>query len=243
MSGFGLDAYTRNARLKPALLALAPAAWTLMAWSPDHAFGWGGIWTVIVGVGGTLLLSQLARDRGKRKERALHDSHGGRPSERLLSHVRAGNRITLSRRHAKLRRLIPDVRIPTEAEEARNPAAAHEVYHSCVEWLIARTRENRLLLEENINYGFRRNLWGLKPVGLIVSAASSILLGVHLWTATSAHSVVAPLAVALEVCNVVVLLLWLFVVGPRWVMVPSRAYAERLLEGLDQLPEQTGEST
>ena len=59
-AGFGLDKYDRNARLKPALIAALPAAWTVMAWSPGNALGWGGLWGLIVGAGGTFLLAQMA---------------------------------------------------------------------------------------------------------------------------------------------------------------------------------------
>ena len=142
----GLDAYTRNARLKPALLALAPAAWTVMAWSADHIVGWGGFWTLFVAAGGTATLSQLARGRGKRKESELFEKHGGRPTERLLSHERTVNKVTLARRHSALARLVPNIAMPSAADEAKDRRSANAIYASCVAWLIARTRDDRLLL-------------------------------------------------------------------------------------------------
>lgn len=231
----GLDAYTRNARLKPALLAWAPAAWTVMAWSPNHALGWGGFWGVVVAIGGTVLLSQLARDRGKRREPDLFDAHGGRPTELLLSHLHAPNKVALAMRHAKLRRLLPHVRIPSEAEELSNASAANEVYAACVGQVISRTRDDRMLLQENINYGFRRNLWGLKPLGIIVSTSGAIVLGLLLFRQFSSDAGVSPLIAVFEASNVVMLLLWVFFITPAWVMVPARAYAERLFEALDRL--------
>ena len=231
----GLDAYTRNARLKPALLALAPAAWTVTAWSPGHMLGWGGFWGVFVAIGGTVLLSQLARDRGKRKESDLFEAYGGRPSERLLSHAHAPNGVALAQRHTKLRRLMPGVQIPTQDEETRNPSAAHDVYAACVGELISRARDDRMLLQENMNYGFRRNLWGLKPLGIIVSGSSAVVLGLRLFMEFSSHSLVSPLVIAFEISNLLMLLVWVLLVTPEWVMVPARAYAERLLDSLDRL--------
>src|SRR5262245_43905742 len=121
----GLDAYTRNARLKPALIAMLPVAWTIMAWGPGNASGWSALWTLFVAGGGTWLLSQVARDRGKKKENQLFDSFGGRPTERLLSHGHAQNPTRLRQRHAKLAELLPDLRVPSAEEEIKAPAAAH----------------------------------------------------------------------------------------------------------------------
>lgn len=231
----GLDQYARNARLKPALLALAPAAWSVTAWSPEHALGWGGFWGLFVAVGGTMLFANLARDRGKRKEKALFESQGGRPTERLLSHAQAPNKVSLAQRHAKLRRLVPDVHIPSEAEEAADHAASQDVYAACVDHLIARSRDDRLLFQENISYGFRRNLWGLKPVGVVVSTASAIVLGLRLVLEFRSEGAVSSLVVAFEISNLSMSAVWLFVVTPSWVTVPAYAYAERLMETLDRM--------
>jgi hypothetical protein len=234
-AGFGLDKYDRNARLKPALTAALPAAWTVMAWSPGNALGWGGLWGLIVGAGGTFLLAQMARDRGKRKERALFDRFGGRPSERMLSYAAANNTVQLAQRHEKLSRLMPGVSIPTEEDEVRDPYAAQQIYGACVAFLISRTRDDRLLFQENMNYGFRRNLWGLKPIGIVVAGGAAAVLGLRLFMEFSTHSPVAALLVSFEALNLGMIGAWLFWFIPSWVMIPSRAYAERLMEALDRM--------
>lgn len=234
---FALDRYARNARLKPALLTVLPAAWTIAAWSPPGELGWGTIWGLFVAAGGTVLLSNMGRDLGKRKEKALHDRFGGRPSERLLSHEHAPNRILLAQRHARLRALLPEVSMPTAEDEMRDPAGAHAVYNACVECLIARTRKNELLLEENISYGFRRNLWGLKPFGIVVTAVATAALGFRIYQDATTGVAVTGSLVLVEGLNVAMLAAWVFWFTAEWVMVPSRAYAARLLEALDTLPE------
>jgi hypothetical protein len=231
---YGLDAYTLNARLWPALLTILPAAWTAMAWSPGHEMGWGGLSGLFIASGGMVLLSQMARDRGKRKERALFDKFGGRPSERLLSHEFAPNNIVLAGRHAKLAALMPDVHIPTADEEAHDPGAAHKTYEACVTYLIGRTRDDRMLFQENISYGFRRNLWGLKPYGPLLAAACSLALGLRLYLESMTHATISPLIGVFEALNVAMLAAWLLWFVPAWVMIPARAYAERLLEALDR---------
>jgi hypothetical protein len=190
---------------------------------------------MFVVAGGTLLLSQIGRDQGKRKENELFDMFGGRPSERFLSHEGAVNKTLLAQRHTKLRTLLPDVRIPTADEERRAPAQAHETYSACVDFLISRTRADQLLFQENVNDGFRRNLWGLKPLGIIVSLGSSMALGSRLYLDFTTHSAIAPLIVSFEALNVLMVATWVWWITPRWVMLPSRAYADRLLEALDRM--------
>lgn len=227
----GLDEYSRNARLKPALLVILPAAITVAVWSPNIALAWSGMWATIVALGGTFLIAQIGRDWGKAKEGRLFARFGGRPSELLLSHEHAPNKIRLAAQHARLCALQPTIVMPSADDERRDPSAANQVYDACTRFLIGRSRDNRLLLQENINYGFRRNLWGLKPMGLSIALASSAFLGAMLYVngigGFSSRVIVA------ESINLVMTLAWLLIITPGWVMVPARAYAERLLETLD----------
>ena len=232
---FGLDYYTRNARLKPALIAALPAAWTVMAWAPGHALGWGGLWAVIVGAGGTFLLSQMARDRGKRMEPGLFAKFGGRPTEKFLSHAHAPNKVRLGLLHEKLAQLVPEVYIPTADEERRDPAAANDVYEACVRRVIALTREDRLLLQENTNYGFRRNMWGLRPFGVAIASAAVLVLGLRLFMDLSSHRTVSPLVATFEVLNVAMLVVWTLWATPASARIAANAYAERLFDAVEAL--------
>ena len=217
----GLDKYTLNARLKPALLTALPVAILIVSW-PGFTLGWSALWALLVTCGSTMFLSQVARDRGKRLEPKLFDAQGGRPSDRLLSHAHASNNsVLLAERHRKLRAMLPHLRIPTREEELEFPGDAREVYAACVAHLIAKTRGDALLLQENINYGFRRNLLGLKPFGVSISVLVAVISGLQ-WLAV-------PFVISLAA-----LAAWLLVVRPDWPSIPSNAYAARLLEWLDK---------
>jgi hypothetical protein len=126
---------------------------------------------------------------------------------------------------------MPTISIPTADDERRDPPAADEVYDACTRFLIARSRGNRLVLQENINYGFRRNLWGMKPLGVSIALTCAIGLGASLY-ANRANGFL-PGAVAVEIVNVLIAGAWLIVITPRWVMLPAQAYADRLLETLE----------
>ena len=174
--GIGMDQYDRRARLIPALLVLLPAALAVVALAPDAIVGWSGGVALVVQAGGSFLLAQIVGDIGKRKEPALFDSFGGRPTERMLCHEHASNRILLAERHRKLAKLFPKLKIPTADSEKKDRPAALEVYAACVDKIRARARADKEKFphvhRENVHYGFRRNLWGLKPYGIAVTLVS-----------------------------------------------------------------------
>src|SRR5262245_59320126 len=91
----GPDAYTRIARLKPALLVVLPAALTVLAWFPDARLG--AVWAIVVASGGTYLMAQVARVRGKAKEPELFAKFGGHPTVKRLKQLDTPNMVSLQR--------------------------------------------------------------------------------------------------------------------------------------------------
>ncbi len=62
---------------------------------------------------------------------------------------------------------------PTPEQEANDPQAADAFYARGVTWLRENTRNAKkfdVLFNENVNYGFRRNLFGLKLPGFLLNA-------------------------------------------------------------------------
>src|SRR5690348_9817710 len=88
IAGFKIpfDTYTRRARFEPALVVILPLGLAAIAWFPDGIPGWKILSALIITFGGAALMSQLARDLGKRKEPALWKSWGGPPTSQLLRH-------------------------------------------------------------------------------------------------------------------------------------------------------------
>ncbi len=136
----------------------------------------------------------------------------------LLSYQRTSlDRLTLDRYHEKLRTLLPDLAIPGPKEETQNPSAAYRVYESCVRFLRERTRDQEkfpLVFAENVNYGFRRNLWAMKPIGFpaaLVGIVGCALFVTRNWSAMSSPLVFALAAIAI---NSVLFFLWVFLFKP-----------------------------
>ncbi len=237
--GIGMDQYDRRARLMPGLLVLLPAALAIVGLAPDAILGWSGGLALVVQFGGSFLLAQIVGDIGKRKEPGLFESFGGRPTERMLCYQHAPNKVLLGERHRKLAKLFPKIKIPTPAAESADPAAALRVYAACVDKLrgLVRTDKERFphVHRENINYGFRRNLWGLKPWGVAVSTGAVIALGAEVIGRVSSHEQMHLAQPTVFIANVLLLLIWCRAVGREMVGRGATLYAERLLEALDVL--------
>jgi hypothetical protein len=228
-----LDKYTLRARLAPGLLVSLPPVLAVLSFFPDADV----IWKILGGILGTFglsaLLSQLARDPGKRKQEILYSMWGGKPSIQLLRHRdRTLDPHTKGRYHAKLARVV-GVRMPDKQAEEQDRHAADLVYESCGNWLLQNTRigkQFRMVHAENINYGFRRNLWGLKPWGITFALVGAILGFISLLQAGFSLMPIAVLIVA-----AVVLYAWAFVITPDWVRSIAFEYAKQLVAACDSV--------
>lgn len=226
-----MDIYTRRARLAPALLVSLPLAAAVTACFPSGILGWGSLWGLVVWSGGTLLLAQIGRDLGKRKERLLFEQWGGRPTALMLRHSSAVNSVVLNRIHGKLAALT-GVAAPTAEQEAADPARADAVYDAWTTFLREKTRNHEefaLVFDEVCSYGFRRNLWGLKPVGVVL--ALSGLAAALVMVARGARG--SALGAAL--ISGLLLVCWFVWFTPDWVRMTANAYAERLLGASEKL--------
>jgi hypothetical protein len=233
------DAYELRARLFPMLLVLMPIALGLAAWAPgsDLVDLAGG---AAISVAGAALLSQLARDRGKKSEPGLFRSWGGVPSVRALSYQsNIFDEASLRRFHALLSHHLADLWFPLSFdEEVDNPDHAERSFRAASELLrnLTRDRERfRLVFAENVNYGYRRNLWAMKGVGLAFS-----LLGTFAGLARATSELVAgqrvsASATAAVSVGVLLIILWLFRVNRPWVRIAADAYARQLISSVDAL--------
>jgi len=234
------DRYNREARLMPALLVALPALLISFAWFPALRGVVPALLTLLGFCGAMVWLAQLARDRGSRLQPALYAAWGGQPSVAALRH-----RDTLlpgelkARYHAFLRNAVSGLVLPNAEEESRDPQAADRAYEAGGAWLLAQTRDTKrfaLIFEENVNYGFRRNFWAMKPLSLatsITALAASASAIAWSWVVggvvPSAETAAATVLIALYVAFVLIR------VRRDWVRVPAVGYARQLLAACDML--------
>lgn len=239
--------YRRRARLLAVRLLILPgvlAAGVIVIWfGGDYGIltrlGAGTLVSLASGFGLPVLLGELGRDAGKAKEPRLFASWGGTPTTQMLRHRDTlFNPIIRDRCHAKLRILLADVHIPTAEEEALDPRRADAAYEACTRFLIGQTRDAArfpLIFEENVNYGFRRNLWGMRPAGIVISAVGTATAFYATAAAYAAQDPLWLLGAGVVLVNACFLAWWLVRITSGWVKVPARAYAERLFEACDCL--------
>jgi hypothetical protein len=99
-----------------------------------------------------------------------------------------------------------------------------------------RRKEYPLIFTENCNYGFRRNMLGLRPWGTLLALTTGILELAAIAT-TLAGLVKFPvrLTAAGLIVSIAGIVIWRRVVTPDWVRRVACSYAERLLEAAETL--------
>jgi len=231
-----LDEYAVKARVFPAFLALFP-----LGICTAQFIGFGS--ALVAGCsafGGTALLSfvlaQWSRDAGKSKERDLYELWGGKPTTAYLRHRDTTVAPALKeRRHRRLERLAPDLVLPSVRAEEENPIEADERYEVATKILIQRTRDKEkyhVLFQELIDYGFRRNVLGLRSIAIGVLGAPLLFSATLLWFRYRF------LYNALAMGGFVLLTAWwCMVIKPAWVHRAATTYAERLFDALDEKAE------
>ena len=174
-----IDRYILGARVAPVIIVALSLFLAVSAWIPFREWPiklLGG--SAVLGVG-AFALAQVARDAGKAIEGPLWASWGGPPTMQMLRHrdqtIEAGSKALL---HRKLISLEIVERLPTPSDETADPATADAQYRTCADWLRRKALEMKakppfdIVHSENIAYGFRRNLLGIRLYGLVVLAAS-----------------------------------------------------------------------
>ena len=227
-----LDKYSLKARLIPALLVLLPLCVSLASIFPTKFAGWDLIVWLGTSMGLGIFLEQLARDCGITKQRNLFKKWQGEPAVLVLRHSDGTfDQHTKKRFHHKLSQLL-NLQIPSPEQEKKDPSAADQIYKSCVCYLISSTRDREkfyLIFEESINYGFRRNLWGMKVPAITLIFCSLALLIFINWSLPT----LSPATIVAGFFNFSLLIAWLFYITPKWIKITAEAYSKQLISALD----------
>ena len=238
------DPYDRKARVAPALLCGLPLLVSLALLIPEIGTTWATVGGLVLYCGGATLLAQIGRDRGKILEPRLYESWGGKPSVAMLRH--RDSRVdpsTKERYRAFLGRVVPGLTLASPEEERRCPEEADAGYEGANSWLLARTRDRErfgLLFRENVNYGFRRNVWALKPWAFALETVALVVVGVAAFGSWTGELVTTIQASGGEwwtslVLTVLHALFFALMTRKRWVRLAAEAYAQQLLAACDVL--------
>jgi len=179
-----LDEYTRRARLFPAVIAGASAICAFFVLAP-----WGkvGLPQLVATVASGVLLfalADIARRQGRRLEPRLYQQWGGKPTTVMLRHSDSAlDGATKAQYHKFLAGKVNAVS-PSPADEERSLSNCDAFYERCGNWLRENTRDTKkfkILFDENVTYGFRRNLFALKYAALVIDALIIVGCAVAFW--------------------------------------------------------------
>jgi hypothetical protein len=232
------DAYTRKARIAPAILVAVPGGAVLIAGaiSPETVLRAVGVFLGAIGI----VVAILVRDAGRAAQPRLWAAWGGPPTTSRLRWSSGAPEAAVRRLHERVESATHEP-LPDAATEAGDPAEADRRYEEAVAVLREKTRDPAtfpLVAAENADYGFRRNAYGVRWIGAtvaLVGMIASVAFAV-LGSGSSATRVQRwlPAAVVCGLC----LIFWLAVVRSTWVRRAAENYADRLLGAIDVLASQ-----
>ena len=179
-----LDGYSIRARLVPAILAAAPALAALALLISWERIALSNVIATAALLVLVLALADFARKLGLRVEPRIYAEMGGTPS---ITMFRRSDPTIEERTKERYRTFIGgkiNEPAPTAKQEAADQLAADVFYKACGTWLRANTRDVKkfpLLFGENVGYGFRRNLFGLKSSALALNLIVVAICAGLLW--------------------------------------------------------------
>lgn len=231
------DTYSIKARVFPAIIAGLPTLALLFIIVPwDHL----GISQAIASFMGVVLVfafADMARHRGKNIQTKLGSGETPEQWHRDNSDLPEVSK-------SLFRNFVADhlkQEAPTANEEEFDTTKANDFYRAANAWLRDRTRDTSkfsMLFGENITYGFRRNLLGLKTIAIICNLLVLAFCIAVLYFKPTYFEELPRIDEKLIIVMAAVLLhtaYMIFSVNKKAVLDASRAYGRQLILSCDTL--------
>lgn len=232
------DLYSLRARITPAAIFLVPALLLFLAWWPfefnEQIFSVLSVVSVLV----LILFSHVVRSLGQKAQVDLYKKWEGKPSVLALRHSNSIIDNSIKQRyHQILANKIHDIVIPSAKSEAENLIFADAQYNIASEWVLSNTRDKSkypLIFAENVNYGFWRNMFGLKKYVIILYQPLFMLNFVSLfekWITPTKN--IGSLDVLSMISCSLLLVTWVLVIKPSWVKETADDFSRQLYKACD----------
>lgn len=228
------DRYEWQARLFPALIVIFPIVLSILIWFPETRTKYSSIISLFGTFGLMHLIARISRNLGRSKEDSLYKLWGGAPTTQVLRHKdETLDSTTKKRYHKFLENNIEGFKLPSVEEEEKNPNEADKVYQSAIKWLREKTRDKKkyyLVFQENIHYGFSRNLWAFKTYAIIISIINIFMnfVGIYLTYKFDLIKVKPEIWVSIIVA-ILFLVIWIAFINRKSVRLSAYAYARALI--------------
>jgi hypothetical protein len=238
-----LDPYDLKARYLPGLLVLLPAVLCLAVLYGSKSPTVVTLGSVLTACGGPYLLASFVRTWGQHAQDRLFQLWGGQPSTILLRHRHEQLPPLTKRRYAELSASKLGIHLPTAEEEAQDPEEADQAYVAAADALRPLTNDRKtfpFVFKELVAYGFNRNAYGSRWVGLAFSLLTVAFTLEHVGMLHAASPYWTPADLEPGPATVVIVAmvfccLWCFHFTAGTVRQSGFAYAKRLWEALEKV--------
>jgi len=229
-----MNLYSLKARVYPLIITLIPIVLVGIIYS----FQLKSIYELLISLGVTtslfFLFSQIGRDKGKKLENEMWEKWEGTPSTQILRFSNDTIDLHTKRRyHNFLKEKTKIGNELTEEFETENLIDADSIYTSWSKYLISKSRDTKkynLLFQENTNYGFRRNLLGLKPIAIAIIILLIIGSLGYSYFISNFKFVFSQEILLTGIVLLLSLLFWLLIVNEKWIKYVAFEYAKRLMD-------------
>ena len=235
------DQYTLNARVKPVFVLFFPLLVSIMVWFPETRDSYKTIISLLATFGILTFFSNIFASIGRKKEPSVFKKIGGNPAALLLRHSNTTiDSITKKRYHTFLEKKM-SVSFPSSLEESNDINLADSVYDSGIRYLRNYSRDTKkypLVFKENMNYGFARNLYCSKLIGILICVLSLLLSVLMFYLKYIANNNFPKYTESISkldslisiISSFSMILIWVFLVNFNWVKERAFAYGRALLE-------------
>jgi hypothetical protein len=234
-----MDRYSLFARINPVLIFILPIIIIAIAYSFDINSYLPFLSSIGLSIALAYFVANISRELGKKKERELWNKWGGIPTSQILCYENnIIDKTTKNRYHYTMMSLIKET--SCDDIQTKNKDEQFEVYKTWTKYIIEKTRDIKkypLIFKENIAYGFRRNLWAMKNLEVVLLLIA--IVGNYLYNADQygynnfRHY---PLRFYISEFTLFFLFfIWIFVITKEWIKIQAFTYAERLMEAIDSL--------
>lgn len=225
------DSYNLRARISPGIILLAPIIFPIYLFVPEIRNLSSTVITLIICFGICNLIISFSRNLGgKTKEYCFPDMYPAQ--EMLLPSDNSLDEQTKLRYQAFLCNHLSNISFcGTDVENKKSSNTA-------IKWLISRTRDAEsfpLIHEENINFGFACNLYGMKTIGIISCSIIAVaeIIALYLSSNNTITSFSLRNLLISAIITVLFLSMWVFMVTKNWVQETGRRYGRALLSACD----------
>ena len=222
-----LDAYNIRARLSASIILLAPIAITVfLCFDEINTFASSAVFIGLLLAFTNYIPILLRRVYGFKQYSVNYAVEFLMPNDSTI------DSISKKRYYDTLAKIDTSFALfltPDDSEEFK------KCCESAVIYLKSHTREDHLVQEENINYGFCRNLLRSKYIGILLSSALCTIIAVCSFVKYESFSQIPSSHYFAFAINAFMMLFWCIGVTKRTLDNTAKTYAKTLLAAIDTI--------